>query len=95
MKQLIYFYILNGKRYIDFQVLLYLYEDPEQKRLHDRSTLYRYLEKNRRKDHKKPGIETIYIGNKHLYLLQDIFDDVTLLGKMQNITVILKAMEEN
>lgn len=88
MKQLIYFYLVNDKKYIDFQVLLMLYENPEGKPLHDRSTLYRYMSKNCKVNNKGGGISTLMLGNKKLFLLEDIFDDVVLLGKMENITLL-------
>lgn len=85
MNQHIYFYLINGKKYIDFHMLLNIYAVPENT-LFERSNLWRYLGKSR--------IKNITIGNKKVYSLEDVFSDADLVGKMQNISILADNIEE-
>lgn len=94
MNQPVYLFLVNGKKYIDFKMLLLLYANPSKNPLYDRSTLYRYINNHIKKVNNKSGIGTIMIGNKRLFLLDDIFSDIVLLERMQNITAFAKTFDE-
>lgn len=79
MNQPIYFYLVNNKKYIDFHTLLYIYGEPDNE-LFERSNLWRYL--------KRSKIRRVLIGNKMVYLLDDIFSDTELVDKMANINAL-------
>lgn len=86
MNHPIYFYLISNKKYIDFHMLLYIYSKPENI-LFERSNLWRYL--------KKSKIKKMLIGNRKVYLLDDIFSDTELIDKMQNIAVLADVFKED
>ena len=86
MNQPFYFYLIENKKYIDFQTFLLIYSQPDNI-LFDRSNLWRYL--------KNCKVTTKLIGNKKVYLLDDIFSDIYLIERMQNITVLAEALDAN
>lgn len=84
--QPIYFILLKGEKFIDFNTALYLYSDPDKGMNSKRATLWRYLRKNKK-------IKKIKILNRVIYSFNDIIDDTFLLGKMENITGLLPLIE--
>ncbi|GEM_PF-2019818 len=84
--QPIYFILLKGEKFIDFNTALYLYSNPNKGMQSKRATLWRYLRKNKK-------IKKIKIQNKVIYSFNDILDDTVLLGNMENITSLLSDIE--
>lgn len=84
--QPIYFILYKGEKFIDFNMALYLYSNPDKGMKSKRATLWRYLRKNKK-------IKKIKIQNKVIYSFNDIVDDTFLLGRMENITSLLSDIE--
>lgn len=82
-KQIIYMYKVDNKLYVDFNILLYLYGDESNPEFH-RSNLYRYM----RTKAKEKKIRSISIGNKKVFLWDDVLSDTLLLGNMSNINAL-------
>jgi hypothetical protein len=86
-KNQIYFIIYRQKRYLTFATLLYLYSEPGCESS-VRSQLFRFLNRN------KKSIESVVIKNMRVYNFDNVMANTELLGKMNHIDALARAMEE-
>lgn len=85
--QQVYYIVYKQAKFLDFQTILYLFsEDNDSSRDYNRSTLWRYLRKKKYKSYQ--------IKNMRIYPLNDILGDSYLIGRMENIGALAKALEE-
>jgi len=83
----IYLIKYRNQLYLDYQTLLYLFAPPT-KESNNRSKLWRYLKKSKIK-------RAVIKKNQHIFLLDDVLGDVSLIEMAQNLTALLAALEED
>lgn len=84
----IYFILYRKKRYLTFSTLLYLYSEPGLE-ASVRSQLFRFLKRN------KKTIESVVIKNMRVYNFDNLLANTELLGRMNHIEALARAMEED
>lgn len=83
----IYFILYRQKRYLTFSTLLYLYAEPGTESS-VRSQLFRFLNRNNK------TIESVVIKNMRVYNFDNLLANTELLGRMNHIEALARAMEE-
>lgn len=83
----VYFILYRQKRYLTFATLLYLYSEPGCESS-ARSQLFRFLKRN------KKSIESVTIKNMRVYNFDNLMANTELLGRMNHIDALARAMEE-